>query len=74
MLVCRYNIDLIISEETIHQREYFTSSTIVDDLVNEGGRKFVFRTSFINVSIINADVDFLLTGIRLETQSVKATG
>jgi hypothetical protein len=57
VLVCGYDIDLIISGETIHQREYFTSGTIVDDLVNEGGRKVVFRTSFINVPIINAHTD-----------------
>jgi hypothetical protein len=57
VLVYRYDIDLIISEETIHQREYFIYGTIVDNLVNEGGRKVVFRTSFINVPIINSHVD-----------------
>ena len=60
MLVCGYDIDLIISGETIHQREDFTFGTIVDDLVNEGGRKVVFRTRFINVSIINAHADCTL--------------
>ena len=54
------NINLIIARETIHQREYFTPSTIVDDLVNKGGRKVVFRTSFVNVPIINAHTDHAL--------------
>ena len=60
MLVCGYDIYLIISIETIHQREYFTFGTIIDDLVNEGGRKVVFRTSFVNIPIINAHEDCAL--------------
>jgi hypothetical protein len=54
VLVLGNNIDLIISRETIHQREDFTSNTIVNNLVDEGGRKFVLRTCFVNIPIINA--------------------
>jgi hypothetical protein len=60
VLVRENDIDLIISEETIHQREDFTIDVIVDDLVNEGGRKDVFRTRFFNVPIINTHVDCAL--------------
>jgi hypothetical protein len=59
-LVLGNNIDLIISRETIHQREDFTFGTIVDDLVDEGGRKVVFRTSFVNIPIINTHADCAL--------------
>jgi hypothetical protein len=57
VLVFRNNIDFIISGETIHQKEDFTFGTIIDNLVDEGGRKVVFRTCFINIPIINAHVD-----------------
>jgi hypothetical protein len=60
VLVRGYDIDLIISGETIHQREDLTSGKIVNDLVNEGGKKVVFRTSFVNFSIINAHADCAL--------------
>jgi hypothetical protein len=60
MLIIGNNIDLIISRETIHQRKDFTSGTIVDNLIDEGGRKVVFRTSFVNIPIINAYVDCAL--------------
>jgi hypothetical protein len=54
MLILRNNVDLIIPRETIHQREYFTSGTIVDNMIDEGGRKVVFGTSFVDIPIINA--------------------
>jgi hypothetical protein len=60
VLILENNIDLILSRETIHQREYFTSGTIIDNLVNEGGRKVVFRTCFVNIPIINTQADCAL--------------
>jgi hypothetical protein len=60
VLVCGTDIDLIISRETIHQREDFTSVTIVDDMVDEGGRKVFFRTCFVNIPIIKAHTDCAL--------------
>jgi hypothetical protein len=60
VLVGGYNIDLIISRETIHQREYFTPGTIIDDLVNEGAGEVVFKTRFVNIPIINAHADLIL--------------
>jgi hypothetical protein len=59
-LVCGNDLDLIISRETIHEREDFTSGTIVDDLDDEGGRKVVFSTCFLNIPIINAHADCAL--------------
>ena len=44
---------MIIPGETIHQREDFTSGAIIDNLIDEGGRKVVFGTSFVNIPIIN---------------------
>jgi hypothetical protein len=53
MLILRNNVDLIIPGETIHEREDFTSDAIVDNLIDEGGRKVVFGTSFVDIPIIN---------------------
>ena len=60
MLVLGSNVYLIIARETIHEREDFTSDTIINNLIDEGGRKVVFGTSFINIPIINAYVDCAL--------------
>ena len=54
MLLLGNNVDLIISRETIHEREDFTSGAIVDNLIDEGGRKVVFGTTFVDIPIINA--------------------
>jgi hypothetical protein len=53
MLILGNNVDLIIPVEIVHQREDFTSATIVDNLIDEGGRKVVFETSFVDIPIIN---------------------
>jgi hypothetical protein len=60
LLILRNNIDLIISGETIHQREDFASGAIIENMIDEGGRKVVFRTSFVNIPIINAYMDCAL--------------
>jgi hypothetical protein len=54
MLILGNNVDLIIPGETIHEREYFTSGAIINNLIDEGGRKVVFGTSFVDIPIINA--------------------
>jgi hypothetical protein len=78
MLILRNNVDLIIPRETIHQREDFTSGVIVDNMIDEGGRKVVFGTRFVDIPIINAYTNCALfifsIRTRLETQSVRATG
>ena len=52
MLILRSNVNLIIARETIHEREDFTSDAIIDNLIDEGGRKVVFQRSFVNIPII----------------------
>ena len=54
MSVLRSDVNLIIAGETIHEREDFTSDAIIDNLIDERGRKVVFWTSFIDIPIINA--------------------
>ena len=73
MLILENNVDLIIPRETIHEREYFTASVVIDNLIDEGGRKVVFGTSFVDIPITRIVRCFLLIGTRLETQSVRAT-
>jgi hypothetical protein len=53
MLILRNNVDLIIPGETVHKREDFTSGAIVDNLIDERGRKVVFGMGFVNIPIIN---------------------
>jgi hypothetical protein len=53
MLILENNVDLIIPRETIHEREYFTFGAVIDNLIDEGGRKVVFGTSFVDIPIIN---------------------
>ena len=53
MLILGNNVDLIIAGETIHEREDFTSGAVIDNLIDERGRKVVFWTSFIDIPIIN---------------------
>jgi hypothetical protein len=54
MLILTNNVDLIISRETIHEREDFTVGAVIDNLIDEGGRKVVLWTSFVDIPIINA--------------------
>ena len=54
MLVLGRNVNLIIAGETIHEREDFTAGAVIDNLIDEGGRKVVFWTSFVDIPIINA--------------------
>ena len=47
VLIFRIDLDLIISEESIHKGEDFISSAIVQDLINEWHGIIVFRTCLI---------------------------
>lgn len=53
-LVLWVDIDLIIAEKTIHEREYFTYGTCINNLVDKWSRIIVFLTSLINIPIIDA--------------------
>jgi hypothetical protein len=53
MLVLGSDVNLIIAGETIHEREDFTSGTVINNLVDERGWKVVFWTGFVNIPIIN---------------------
>jgi hypothetical protein len=55
MLVLGSYIDLIIAGKSIHEGKYFTTGTVIDDLVNERGWKIVFWKSFVDFPIINAN-------------------
>jgi hypothetical protein len=57
MLIRRKNIDLIIARETIHQGEYFTPATVINNLVNEIGWIIFFGTSFVYIPIIYTNMN-----------------
>jgi hypothetical protein len=54
MLILGNYVDLIISGETIHEREDFTSDAVIDNLIDEGGRKVVLWKIFVDIPIVNA--------------------
>ena len=47
------DIDLIVAGKSIHERKDFTSSIIVNNLVNKWSRIVVFWTSMIDILIID---------------------
>jgi hypothetical protein len=50
MLIREKNIDLIIAEETVHEGEYFTLDTVINNLVNErSGILSLGQTLFISL-------------------------
>ena len=51
----RYWFDIV--GKSIHERKHFTSSTIVNNLVDKGSRIVVFWTSKIYIPIIDANSD-----------------
>jgi hypothetical protein len=53
VLVLRYDFNLIIAREGVHEEEDFASDTVID----EGGGEIVLRTSRVKVPIINTYLD-----------------
>src|ERR1700722_16654553 len=52
VLVLRSDVDLIIAGKSIHKRKDFAAGTVIDNLIDERGRKIVLGTSFVNIPII----------------------
>jgi hypothetical protein len=50
VLVFRFDLDLIISQKTIHERKGFTTDTFINDLVDEWCRKIIFWTCFVQIT------------------------
>jgi hypothetical protein len=57
VLICRKDFNLVISRKSIHEREYYAPRAIIDDLVDEGHRVVVLGTSFVEISIVNANTN-----------------
>ena len=56
MLVFRFYLNLIVSEETIHKREHFTSHASIYNLVYKWRGIVVLRTGFVQISKVSTDV------------------
>jgi hypothetical protein len=52
VLVLRSDVDLIIARKSIHERKDFVAGTVIDNLIDERGRKIVLRTSLVDIPII----------------------
>jgi len=60
LFVGRCDIDLIITRIIIHRGKDLAPHTLINDLINEGSRIVVFRTSTIKISIICPNADCAL--------------
>jgi hypothetical protein len=56
-MICRQDFNLVISRKTIHERKDYAPCAVIDDLVDEGRRVVVLKTSFVEVSVVNANTD-----------------
>jgi hypothetical protein len=57
VLIYGQDFNLVISRKAIHEREDYAPRAIIDDLVDEGHRVVVLGTSFVEISIVNANMD-----------------
>jgi hypothetical protein len=49
MLILRPDMDLIIAQKSIHEGEYFSSCTLIDNMIDKWGGEVVFWTRFIHI-------------------------
>jgi hypothetical protein len=52
VLVFRFDLNLIVSLKTIHERKGFTTSTFIDYLVDERCWKIIFGTCLVQITEI----------------------
>jgi hypothetical protein len=55
MLVLGFDLNLIVSLKTIHERKYYTTHTFIDNLINKWGWKIVFRESLVQIVEIHTN-------------------
>ena len=54
------DLNLIISRKTVNEREYLTSHTLIQNLINKRCGKIILRTGAIQVTEISAYTDHSL--------------
>jgi hypothetical protein len=59
------DLDLIVPEELFHEGEDIMINTFINHLVDEGGRKFIFGTSFVEIMEVSANIDGALLFINM---------
>ena len=52
VLVFGFDLDLIVSQKIVHERKGFTTSTFINDLVNEWCWKIIFGTCLVQITKI----------------------
>jgi hypothetical protein len=60
ILICWMYLDLIVAEEPIHKGQCLMADTVINNLVDERGWKFVFGTSMVEIMKFCADVNSAL--------------
>ena len=64
------DLDLVISDKTIHEGKYLMSGTCIDNMINEGCWEVVFGTGPIQIVEVCMVPYFLFMGMRFETYVV----
>jgi hypothetical protein len=49
MLVFGLNLDLIVSQKTIHERKYLTACAFIDNMVNKWGGEIILWTGLVQI-------------------------
>ena len=57
VLVLRFDLDLVIARETIHERKGFTVGALINDLVDEWGWVIVLWTRLVQITEIGTDTN-----------------
>jgi hypothetical protein len=60
VLVLGFDLDLVIAQETIHERKGFTTSALINDLVDEWSWIIVFWTRLVQIMEIGTDTNCAL--------------
>src|SRR5271168_3567328 len=57
MLICRSNVDLVVTRKTVHERINLATRTLVDELVDKWSGVVVLWTCSVDITVVNADTN-----------------
>jgi hypothetical protein len=60
MLVLGFDLNLIISQKIVHERKYFATCTLIDNMINKQGWKIVFQARFFQIVETHTNVNHAL--------------
>jgi hypothetical protein len=60
MLVLGFDLNLIVSRKTIHERKDFAACTFIDNLIDKRGWEIVFRAGLIQITEVHTNMNHAL--------------